>query len=62
MKEDYTEDQKILDANIHNIDAWTNLHLGLQHTYTKKNEDNGVNSSGVSGTVVRCHRRMTPQK
>jgi hypothetical protein len=62
MKEVHTKDQKILDATLHNIVAWANLHLGFQHTYTKKNEDSNVNSSGVSGTVVRCHKGMTPQK
>jgi len=43
MKEVHTEDQKILEATLHNIVTWANLHLGFQHTYTKKNEESNVN-------------------
>jgi hypothetical protein len=62
MKEAHTENQKILDATLHTIVTWANLHLGFQNTYTKKTEDSNVKSYGVSGTVVRCHKGMTPQK
>jgi hypothetical protein len=62
MKQVHTEDQEILDATIQNIVAWATWHLGFEHPYARKNDDSNVNSSGVSGTVVRCHVGMTPQK
>jgi hypothetical protein len=62
MKEIHANDQKTLDATLHNTVTWANLHLGFQHIYTKMNEDSNVNGSGVSGTVAKCHKGMTPQK